>query len=139
MKRRERLENFLLRLDLLADLYLFEQGILCDVIENEVYEDGEAVITEGEHGDSLYFIESGEATAYKRNSFGTEEKVYEYKKTDYFGELALIRNKPRAATVRAKGLLKVCSIARGAFKRVLGPLEDLLKRNTSRYEAYMNK
>lgn len=67
-----------------------------------------------------------------------EEVVFEYKPNDYFGELALLSDAPRQATVRAKGRLKLASIDRDSFKRLLGPLEDLLKRNTSKYEKYMS-
>jgi cAMP-dependent protein kinase regulator len=36
-----------------------------------------------------------------------------------------------------KGDLKVVSIDRDSFKRLLGPLDEILKRNFSRYEKYM--
>ena len=39
------------------------------------------------------------------------QKVYDYSKGGYFGELALIRNEPRAANVIAKvSNLKYCNI-----------------------------
>lgn len=47
----------------------------------------------------------------------------------YFGEVCLLTSKPRQATVRANGPLSCLSLDRGAFKRVMGPLEDILKRN----------
>jgi cAMP-dependent protein kinase regulator len=37
-----------------------------------------------------------------------------------------------------KGELKVVSIDRDSFKRLLGPLDDILKRNFVRYEKYTN-
>lgn len=69
---------------------------------------------------------------------GKETLVYEYKPNDYFGELALLKEEPRAATVRAKGKVKVNSVDRDSFKRLLGPLEELLKRNVQKYEKYMS-
>ena len=59
----------------------------------------------------------------------------EYKPGDYFGELALLKNEPRAANVIAKSKVKVASLNRDSFMRLLGPLEDILKRNL---QAYMN-
>lgn len=66
------------------------------------------------------------------------EVVLSYKKHDYFGELALLKSAPRAASIIAKTDLKLASLDRMSFKRLLGPLEDLLKRNFTRYEKFVN-
>ena len=60
----------------------------------------------------------------------------QYKVGDYFGERALIKNEPRAANVIAKTDCTVVILDRHSFKRLLGPLEDLLKRNLEIYENY---
>jgi len=62
--------------------------------------------------------------------------VYNYKEGDYFGEIALVRNIPRQASVKALTFTKIVSIERSAFKRVLGPIEDILKRNEDRYKKF---
>ena len=61
----------------------------------------------------------------------------EYGPGDYFGELALLKNEPRAANVIAKTKLKVVSLDRNSFKRLLGPLDDILKRNMDSYLNYV--
>jgi cAMP-dependent protein kinase regulator len=60
----------------------------------------------------------------------------QYKSGDYFGELALLKNEPRAANVIAKTKLKVVALERNSFRRLLGPLDDILKRNMDAYSNY---
>jgi len=67
------------------------------------------------------------------------KQVMSYKVGDYFGELALLKNAPRAANVIAKGDVKVVSMERRAFKRLLGPLEEILRRNMDKYNEVMNE
>lgn len=63
-----------------------------------------------------------------------------YEKNSYFGELALLRDTPRAASIIATSdNVVVASIDRASFKRLLGPLEKILERNTDRYNNFVNK
>ena len=59
-----------------------------------------------------------------------------YKQGDYFGELALLKNEPRAANVIAETKVKVVCLDRNSFKRLLGPLDEMLKRNMDSYINY---
>jgi len=58
--------------------------------------------------------------------------------SDYFGEIALLLDRPRAATVIAKGPLKCVKLDRQRFERVLGPVSEILKRNISRYTSFVS-
>jgi len=62
--------------------------------------------------------------------------VYNYKEDDYFGEIALVRNIPRQASVKALTHTRIVSIERSTFKRILGPIEDILMRNEERYKKF---
>lgn len=96
------------------------------------------MINEGEEGNIFYIIISGEAIATKTLYPGAApQQVMEYKPGDYFGELALLKSGIREANVVAKTQLKVASIDRDSFKRLLGPLDQILKRNMSAYTKFV--
>lgn len=63
----------------------------------------------------------------------------EYEVGSYFGERALLKSEPRAANVIAKTDCTLVSMDRHSVKRLLGPLEELLKRNFEMYEKYALK
>ena len=54
------------------------------------------------------------------------------------GEIALLLDRPRAATVVARGLLKCVKMDRSRFERVLGPCSDILKRNIAQYNSFVS-
>jgi len=102
---------------------------------------GETIIKQSEEGHEFYIIDEGEAYATKvfHDDGGKEEIVKQYGKGGYFGELALIKDEPRAASVIAKSDCKLLVLDRMSFKRLLGPLENLLKRNSDAYVKYLKK
>lgn len=115
----------------------YERSKLADAIKEQKFEKGDYIIREGEEGNVFYMIIEGEATATKTIEHGkAPTEVKHYKASDYFGELALLKNEPRAANVIAKTKLKVVSLDRNSFKRLLGPLDDILKRNMASYMNY---
>lgn len=89
-------------------------------------------------GDVFYIIEDGDAIATKTKEPGKPpETVKTYHKGHYFGELALIKGEPRAANIVATSNLKLISLDRDSFKRLLGPLEEILKRNSDSYIKFV--
>lgn len=121
-------------MDILKTMEPYERSKLADVLKEKDYTKGQVVIHEGEEGNELFFIVEGEAYASKQLEPGkSSTKVKNYHKGDYFGEMALIKSEPRAANVIAKTSLKVCFLDRHSFKRLLGSVETLLKRNMDLY------
>ena len=61
---------------------------------------GSVVISEGERGDAAYLIVDGKCSASRRVEQG-EELLMTMGPGEVFGEMALVLDEPRAATVRA--------------------------------------
>lgn len=61
---------------------------------------GRDVVIEGDHGDKFYIIARGRVEVLRRGSTGQNERVRVLEDGDNFGELALLRDTPRNATIR---------------------------------------
>ncbi|KAF9770387.1 hypothetical protein IL306_012072 [Fusarium sp. DS 682] len=123
--RRRMYESFLGEVPLLASLNPYERSKIADALETKKFAAGEVIINEGDPGHAFYLLESGEADAYIGQP---DNKVRHYKKGDYFGELALLNDAPRAASIVATSPVKVGSLGKNAFQRLLGPVEGILRR-----------
>jgi len=89
---------------------------------------GAIVCREKEPGDALYFIVEGHAEVLKQFDEEHERYLHTSGPGDIFGEMALLQEGGRTATVRAAGPLTVLKIGRDAFLRVLGRSPSLSVR-----------
>jgi cAMP-dependent protein kinase regulator len=138
MRKRQKYEEQLKNVEILKTLDNYDIGQICDALNSENYKAGDVIIKEGEQGNTFYILNKGEASAYK-NMNGKEEKVLDYKPGSYFGELALIKNELRAATIKADTDCNLLSLDRKSFKRLLGSIEELLTKNSELYVKYICK
>lgn len=77
----------------------------------KTFKDGEVIIKQGESGNCMYVIQSGEVEILK-NKEGAEVKLAIRKEGDFFGEMALFSREERSATVRALGEVRVLTVDR---------------------------
>uniref|UniRef100_UPI0037E6FBFF protein kinase, cAMP-dependent, regulatory, type II, alpha, B isoform X4 n=1 Tax=Semicossyphus pulcher TaxID=241346 RepID=UPI0037E6FBFF len=139
-KKRRIYEAFIECVPLLKSLELSERMRIVDVLGARAFKDGERLITQGDEADCFYIVESGEVKIMIKSKTkagqqdNTEVEVARCSRGQYFGELALVTNKPRAASVYAVGETKCLVIDIQAFERLLGPCMDIMKRNISQYE-----
>jgi len=130
IRKRELHKGFLEKVSILSHLSDDERLRVADALVLTTFKNGETIITEGEAGEAFFILEEGSVQCFKGGA-----NVGNLESGQYFGEVALLTNRPRQATVKAKGEVKCLSLERKTFKRVMGPLEDILQRNMTKYDG----
>lgn len=102
-------------------------NVLVKSLEQVDFADGEIIVKEGDEGDIFYIIEEGSVAVTRRGSDGVDEHLASLEAPEYFGEMALLDNSPRHATVRAAGPVTCLALSRLMFVKLLGPLKSLLQ------------
>ena len=136
MQKRELYKSFLEKVDILSSLNEMEVMTLADSLAEEKYDDGAIVFNQGDEGNYFYIVRTGKVKCLQVDAEGNQKEVASLKEGSYFGEIALLTSKPRQATVKADGAVSVLALDRATFTRVLGNLEDIMKRNMDQYTKY---
>lgn len=105
-----------------ALIYEFRQRHKLFVIER--FEPGQTVCRHGDAGDRAYFIRSGEVEVV-RDSGGGESIIARLGKGQYFGEMALLSDEPRNATVRAVVATELAALGKSNFLMMLNALPSV--------------
>ncbi|KAJ3021547.1 UNVERIFIED_CONTAM: anaphase-promoting complex subunit Hcn1 [Siphonaria sp. JEL0065] len=95
---------------------------------------GDIIITQGEMGNEMYFIMSGTV-----NVIAGGKRVTSFKEGAFFGEIALIANIPRTATVQAASSCMLYRLTRNAFTSILEEFDDVRKKVDVIYRDRMEK
>lgn len=128
-KKRNKYESFLKNVTILASIDAYERSQIADALMPETFKRGDTIVRQDEPGDKFYIVEEGSLYASKGG-----ERVMDYKPGDYFGELALLKNQPRAASVVVQSdEARVLTMSRLSFCKMLGPLQSLLAGKASGY------
>jgi cGMP-dependent protein kinase 1 len=101
---------------------------LLDACVTQKWSAGQIIIKEGDNSNMFYIVKEGVAVCNPETA-----DLREIHKGDYFGEHALLYQRPRLGTVIAATDLKLLSIGRESLLQVLGNnLESILFRNSQR-------
>eukprot|EP00887_Chlorella_sp_A99_P000268 scaffold13.g268.t1 len=119
------------KVPLLAPLTHQQRLALCKELKSVEVKGGTAVVKRGEEGNTFYVIEKGSCVVLGEG----DQELATLGPTACFGERALLLNEPRAATVVASGPVSLLALDRGAFTRLLGPLQALLERQATSYDV----
>lgn len=87
------------KIEFFKDLDIYERTKLFENLEERRLPAEKFIIKEGEIGNCFYIVAEGQLVAYKVVE-GLNKMVYAYKKGDYFGEIALLKNVPRQASIK---------------------------------------
>jgi CRP-like cAMP-binding protein len=81
----------------------------------EHFRAGDVIFREGDTGRDVYVLKSGNVEVLMRRPDGTQEKIKTLGPGDHFGEMALLGNAPRNATIRAVDGVTVYRMGRNSF------------------------
>lgn len=94
----------------------YERSRIAEALDETVYLPGAVICKQGDPGDMFFIIKSGSVKVVKLAADGkTVEAEVTLNAGDYFGELALRRSEPRAATVTAVGAVVCLCMDRHSF------------------------
>ena len=97
-----------------------EQQAIVDAFDKEEIEPDTFVIRQGENGEKFYVVEQGSVDIYVKNANGENSKVGSpLASGSSFGELALMYNTPRAASVKTSTNVKLWSIDRSTYRQIV--------------------
>ena len=100
------------------------------LFEIQQYEPGEVIFRQGDAGLAVYFIRKGAVEVIKDDG-SKSEVVANLTAGQYFGEMALLSNEPRNATIRTTSDTELAALGKRNFSSMLSVLpsteEDILK------------
>lgn len=135
----EQYSGWLTRVEIFGVLNKHEISKIADACESVLFDEGENIISQGEDGDAFYILEEGMCGVFigtPEEPSGEKQVLIYDRQGDYFGELALLNNEPRKATVRAISDASCIKIDKENFLNLLGPINDRLKAQASQYPKY---
>merc|ERR1719327_1474283 len=109
MKKRDKFMETLKKVPILAGLGDYELAQIADAATTNEHAADEVIIKQGDYGNTLM----------------------QYKEGDFFGELALLHDAPRAASIVTTSAGITLSLERKAFTRLLGSLSELRSQQYS--------
>jgi len=132
-------ENFQQRvlssISMFKELSASEVSVLVDAMSETRYVTNDRIISQDDMGDTFYIIKSGQVSvtvAMEASSDTKDREIAKLTVGDYFGEMALLQNAPRMASVTALEPTTCMTVDRETFGKVLGPLQAFLQREADR-------
>lgn len=138
-EKRKMYEQLLENMPLFKSLSSYERMNVADALFSKSFKKDEPIIKQGDDAQCMYFVETGQVRIVREQD-GQSKEIKVCEKGDYFGELALLTKKPRAATALANNDEVKCAILDvDAFERLLGPCVKIMQKNIPDYDQQLKK
>ncbi|KAK0182262.1 hypothetical protein PV327_000417 [Microctonus hyperodae] len=134
--QRQRLSESVKNILLFRALDKEQMADVLDAMFEKNVNPGDFIIRQGDDGDNFYVIERGQFEVYVKDPSGVDTLIHTYNNGGAFGELALLYNMPRAATIKAITDGTLWAMNRQTFRRIL--LKSAHKKRKM-YENLINK
>jgi cAMP-dependent protein kinase regulator len=132
-----RIKNKVLSSFLFSSLDKKDLDIVIGAMDERKLKPNEIAIQQGDDGDVLYIVETGELECSKHfTKDGPEVFLKMYEPGDSFGELALLYNAPRAATIKAKTDCILWALDRATFNNIV---KDAAQKKREKFESFLKK
>jgi predicted MFS family arabinose efflux permease len=116
---------FLREVPVLTTLSLQVLDDLASRLQVESYSPGADIVRQGDAGDRLYIMKSGHVDVSYESDGRPRVHLATLSKMDYFGEIALLRDVQRTATVRSVDTVETYSLQRADFQEILRRSREL--------------
>ena len=93
--------------------------------ERMTFSAGQELFHQGDQGDAMYVILGGIADVLIDNDKGGQIAVAEMKKNNFVGEMAILGDVPRTATIKAREALTTLRISKDMFYRLVAEVPQM--------------
>lgn len=114
-----RKRKFLQRVALFSDIARKDLGRLFHSLIRRTYQPGDILFEEGETGRALFILAAGQVEILRQTPGGEPVRVAILNPGDYFGEMSLLDERPRTATVVAVGPVEVYLLYKTEFEKIV--------------------
>ncbi len=136
-KRREEARIAALRhVDFLDGVPDEDLSVLSRWVHPATFASGEVVCREGDSGDTFYILTRGKAEVVAHDGRDGEMHVADLEAPSFFGEMSLLTDEPRSATVRAATDIELIVVEREGFHRLFQSRPNLAEAVSSAVAQY---
>ena len=139
-RKRENFKIVLEKVEIFQTLTPEEISKIMDIIEEREFKEGEEILKQNANEDDFFILYNGKCHSEKISDSGKAPQLLnKYELFEFFGEIPWFKLEARNYIVKADEDSNFLVISKKKFKRLLGTLENILKRKPEIYQKFMKK